>query len=267
MASPPPKEPPLAQDTWDPDQYARFRDERSRPFLDLLSLVAPRPGLRVLDLGCGTGELTRLAHERLHASETLGLDRSASMLARAAPLAGGGLRFEQGDLAQATGRWDLVLSNAALHWLPDHPRLVPRLCQRVAPGGQIAVQLPDNHDHPSHRLARETGEEEPFRSVLRGWHKERTVLQPEGYAELLHAAGFGDLQVSLRIYPHLLDGPGAVVEWVMGTLLNDWKERLPAELWQPYLDRYRARLLVELPPTHPYLYTYRRVLFSGRRPA
>jgi trans-aconitate 2-methyltransferase len=256
----------LAKDTWDPDQYARFRDERSRPFLDLLALVEPRPGLRILDLGCGTGELTRLAHERLHASETLGLDRSPSMLARAASHAGGGLRFEQGDLGAAAGRWDLVLSNAAIHWLPDHERLVPRLCERVAPGGQIAVQLPDNHDHPSHRLARETGEEEPFRSALSGWRKERTVLPPERYAELLHGAGFRAIDVCLRIYPHLLDGPEAVVDWVMGTLLNDWRERLPAELWEPYLARYRERLLAELPPARPTLYTYRRLLFSARRP-
>lgn len=257
----------MARDTWDPDQYGRFREERSRPFLDLLSMVRPRPGMRVVDLGCGTGELTRLAHEKLHAAETLGIDRSASMLQRAAAAAGGGLRFEQGDLAQARGHWDLVLSNAAVHWLPDHEALLPRLCSLVAPGGQVAVQLPDNHDHPSHRVARETSEEEPFRAALAGWRKERNVLAPERYAELLFQEGLREIDVQLRIYPHVLAGPEEVVEWVKGTLLNDWKERLSPPLWEAFLARYRERLLAALPPTRPCLYTYRRILFHAVRPA
>ncbi len=254
-------------DHWDPDQYARFRDERSQPFLDLLALVKPRPGMRTLDLGCGTGELTRLAHQRLGAAETLGLDRSEAMLRRAAQVEGGGLRFQQGDLADASGHWDLVLSNAALHWLPGHDQLVPRLCRLLRPGGQLAVQVPDNHHHPSHRVARETGEEEPFRTALGGWRKDSTVLPPEAYAELLFAAGLRDLHVSLQVYTHVLAGPEEVVEWVKGTLLNDWKERLPAGLLGAYLARYRARLLAELPDIHPYLFTFRRVLFAGTRPA
>jgi len=257
----------MPNDSWDPDQYARFRDERSQPFLDLLALVKPRPGMRALDLGCGTGELTRLAHQQLGAAETLGLDRSEAMLRRAAEVEGGGLRFQQGDLSQATGHWDLVISNAALQWLPDHPRLVPRLCQLLRPGGQLAVQVPDNHDHPSHRVARETGEEPAFADALGGWRKERTVLAPEAYAELLFAAGLRDLHVSLRVYTHVLAGPAEVVEWVKGTLLNDWKERLPADGFEAYLARYRARLLGELSDTHPYLFTFRRVLFAGTRPA
>jgi len=257
----------MARDTWDPAQYVRFAEERRRPFLDLLALVPPRPGMRVLDLGCGTGELTRLAHERLGAAETLGIDRSEAMLARAEALAGGGLRFARMDLAEAAGSWDLVLSNAALQWLPDHERLLPRLCGLLAPGGCLAVQVPDNHDHPSHRIARETGEEPPFRGALGSWKKERTVLAPERYAEILYAAGLRDLTVRLEVYLHELPGPEAVVEWVKGTLLNDWKERLSEGLWVCYLSRYQERLSAALPGERPYLYTYRRVLMAGTRPA
>src|SRR6185436_2630784 len=118
-------------DAWDPLQYDRFRDERRAPFLDLLALVRPCAGLRAVDLGCGTGELTRILHERTGAAETLGVDRSRAMLEKSAAAAGGGLRFECADLRVplAPGRWDLIFSNAALHWLPDHQALFADLAR------------------------------------------------------------------------------------------------------------------------------------------
>src|SRR6266498_169197 len=125
-------------DTWNPEQYARFAAERAQPFHNLLDLVRPVPGGRVVDLGCGSGELTAELHRALGAAETLGLDSSPAMLALAQPRAGegDGLRFELGDSAGfGQGGWDVVLSHAALHWLPDHRAL-------LAAGGQLAVQMP-----------------------------------------------------------------------------------------------------------------------------
>src|SRR5690242_13183155 len=113
---------------WDPGQYERFKNERSRPFFDLLALVQPAPGGQAVDLGCGTGELTRELHRHLAASDTLGLDSSAEMLTRSAAFAGEGLTFQRGDIAAFADdtRWDVVFSNAALHWIPDHPALFAR---------------------------------------------------------------------------------------------------------------------------------------------
>jgi trans-aconitate 2-methyltransferase len=165
---------------WSPDQYDRFRDERSQPFFDLLALVRPRPGLRVADLGCGTGELTRVLHERLGARETLGFDSSPAMLEKAQAHAAAGLRFAAGDIALAggeagpgglagvsplEGRYDLLFSNAALHWVDGHPDLLQRLAAHLADGGQLAVQVPANHDHPSHLVAAEIGVEFARRSA------------------------------------------------------------------------------------------------------
>src|SRR3954452_21827170 len=102
---------------WNPEQYARFRNERARPFFDLLDLVQPRPGMRVVDLGCGTGELTRVPHRRLAARETIGIDSSPAMLDKSAAFAGEGLRLEQGDIGafMGEGGYDVIFSNAALH--------------------------------------------------------------------------------------------------------------------------------------------------------
>lgn len=252
-------------DPWNPDQYDRFKAERQQPFFDLLALVKPAPSLRVLDLGCGTGELTRLLHERLGAAETLGIDSSTAMLARAEPTAT--CRFAPADIADYVPPRpvDLVFSNAALHWLPDHPALWSRIAQFVAPGGQLAVQVPANFDHPSHTVAAEVAREAPFAAAFGGWAAALNVLRPEAYAELFERVGFPQQHVRLQVYTHRLATRDAVVEWVRGTLLTDYLRRLPAGLTEPFLTRYRERLLPLLADTRPYFYTFKRLLLWGGR--
>jgi trans-aconitate 2-methyltransferase len=255
-----------APDPWNPECYARFAAERRLPFEDLVALLDPPRAGRVLDLGCGAGELTRALHERLGAGETLGVDSSAAMLEKAAAHAGAGLRFEPGDAgAFGPGSWDLVFSNAALHWLEDHAALLPRLAALVAPGGQLAVQMPCNDHHPSHAVARAVAGEAPFHGALGGWSRESPVLPPERYAELLFGLGFTARRVRLEVYGHALASRDEVVEWVRGTTLTDYQRRLPADLWPAFLARYRGRLAEVLPDHRPFLYTYRRLLLWGRR--
>ncbi len=254
------------RDAWDPDRYARFRDERRQPFLDLLALVEPRPGMRIVDLGCGPGELTRFAHERLGARETLGIDASGAMLERARAQAGGGLSFARGDAGAFEGHgFDLVLSNAALHWVPDHERLLGRLASCLAEGGQLAIQVPANEAHPSHAVARAVAAEAPFRDALGGHVRISPVLEPEAYAQLLFRLGLSARKVRVEIYGHPLASREEVVEWVRGTLLTDYEKRLTAEAYAAFLARYRERLMTELEDERPFLYTYRRLFLWARR--
>jgi trans-aconitate 2-methyltransferase len=255
------------RDTWQPDIYARFDAERRQPFFDLLDLVAPIPGGRAVDLGCGTGELTRELHRRTGAAETLGLDSSEAMLAKASPLAGDGLRFARGDIATfaPSGRYDLVFSNAAYHWVPDHPGLLARLTQTVEPGGQLAFQVPDNFGHPSHRAAESVSAEETFRSALGGGTHPRNVLAPEEYASLLDRLGYRDQTVRLNVYGHRLASREGVVGWVEGSLLSEYRRRLPPELCARFVERYREVLFTMIPDDRPYFFTFRRILARGRR--
>lgn len=248
---------------WHPEQYERFRAERMQPFRDLLSLVEPRPDLTVIDLGCGTGETTLELHRALLASSTLGIDSSPQMLAKAP--AAPGLRFELLDIAHASGEFDLVFSNAALHWVPDHPALLARLAAMVKPGGQIAVQVPRNEAHVSHQTALAVAREPGFERALQGYERHSPVLAPAEYAGLLHRLGFVRQQVRLQVYAHPLDSAAEVVEWVRGTLLTDYQQRLAPADFVRFVERYRERLLAALGPAQPYLYTYDRLFFWGAK--
>jgi trans-aconitate 2-methyltransferase len=253
-------------DPWNPQQYDRFRAERAQPFRDLLAMVQPRPGMLAVDLGCGTGDMTLELHRALGARETLGLDNSASMLAKAPRTEG--LRFEQGDIAvfAARGRFDLVFSNAALHWVPDHPALLRRLTAALAPGGQLAVQMPMNDEHPSHQTAFELARAPEFRRLLNGFERRAPLLEPVQYASWLHKLGFALQHVRLHIYTHLLDDRSQVIEWVRGALLTDYQKRLAPADFERFLARYRELLLPQLEDERPYLYTYPRILFWGQLP-
>lgn len=254
----------MPPDPWNPERYERFRDERAQPFVDLIAPLTPIPGGRLLDLGCGTASLTARAHAQLDASLTLGVDRSAEMLARAPRV--DGLLLARGDIARppTSARFDALISNAALHWLPDHARLLPTLLRHLAPGGQLAVQVPANHEHPSQTVAVDVCREAPFAEALGGWTRRTPVLAPASYAALLERAGLRDIVVRTHDYHHELPDVAALVEWMRGTTLTDTLPRLPEALRTRYLARYAERLAEVLGDPAPYSFRFRRLFFWAR---
>lgn len=248
---------------WDAAQYLAFEKERAAPFQDCLALVARRPGMRVIDLGCGTGELTRRLALALDGADVLGVDSSAEMLAHAP--AAPRLRFEQRRIEEVAARsgaveepWDLVFSHAAIQWVDDHRALVPRLLGLCAPGGQLVVQQPSNHDHPSQAILREVASEHTdFRHTAK-------VLPVAEYAELLHAHGGRDLTVFEKVYPHVLQSADAVVEWIRGTALLPYLQATAPDRQAAFLERYRARVR-ERWPSGPVFFGFRRIICAARR--
>jgi trans-aconitate 2-methyltransferase len=263
----------MASDTWDPGQYDKFQREREQPFFDLMALVRPAAGMRVVDLGCGTGRLTRVLHDHLRAHETIGIDRSDSMLADArGATQPPGLNFQVGTIEEfASGlapggeRFDLILSNAALHWVDGHERLIGRLASALTAAGQLAFQVPAQHDTLTHRLAEELAQSEPYRSAFGGWRRSQPVLTPDEYARLLYRYGFADPKVQLIVYPHVLGSRDDVVEWVKGTMLTEYKRHLPADVYDRFVDEYRRRLVPLLDEARPFFYPFKRILCWGQR--
>jgi trans-aconitate 2-methyltransferase len=179
-----------------------------------------------------------------------------------------GLRFEVGDIESFPSngaRFDLIFSNAALHWVEHHDILFERLAAGLERRGQLAVQMPAMHDEASHIVADELIAEEPFRSASGGWRKPQPVLPPDAYARLLFKLGFPVPTVRLIVYPHVLAAPEAVIEWVKGTLLAEYSRHLPPELFDRFLIAYRERLLARLDRSRPYLFPFKRILMWGQR--
>jgi len=255
-------------DAWDPAQYDRFKAERRRPFLDLLAWCRPVPGGSGVDLGCGPGSLTVELADALELADMIGIDSSPAMLEQAQAHARPGVRFELGDLARWDGpAADVVVASASMHWVGDHPALLGRIRRGVAPGGQLAFQVPANFAHPSHTVARQVAAEEPFVSLLAAnppYDAGAAVLSPQDYAELLYDLGASDQRVRLEVYGHLLPSSADVVEWTKGTLLTSYRDRLDEAAFDRFVERYRERLLSVLGEVRPYFFAFPRLLAWAR---
>lgn len=215
----------MSRDIWDPQAYAAYVDERSRPFFDLVQRIGAQNPAYVVDAGCGSGELTRALKERWPGAEVHGFDASTAMIARAGQARG--VRFE---VAEATA-WrperpvDVLVSNALLQWIPDHRDLLERWVGLLASGGWLAFQVPGNFEAESHRLIRELCRQERWRDRLGELHQDRPVDDPREYLDRLAALGCR-VDVWETTYTHLLQGEDAVLKWVYGTALRPILDRL-----------------------------------------
>jgi trans-aconitate 2-methyltransferase len=254
---------------WDPEQYGQYAAERGRPFLDLLERVEADAPRHVVDLGCGPGLLTRLLAQRWPNARVEGIDSSADMIDRAERLEAAGLEFRLGDIAEWSPEADVdvVISNAALQWVPGHEALLRRWTSVLPTGSWLAWQVPGNFDSPSHVLLRELASSPAWAAKtgeVLGHH--RTMRTPSDYAQLLHDAGW-TADVWETTYLHVLPGVDPVLEWMRGTGLR------PVTTVLDDADRARfeaeyAHLLRTAYPSSPSgtVLDFRRIFAVGHRP-
>ena len=256
--------------SWNPGQYLKFAGERSRPCCDLAAQVYVPDAKRIIDLGCGPGNSTEVVARRWPNAEIIGFDSSAQMI-ESARNSQPGKRWVVGDISQwAAGAssepaledpFDLVFSNAALQWVPDHAELLPRLLARLNPGGALAIQVPGNFDSPAHELMREIAISPTwYRSFppgkVREWHVHDLPFYYDVLAPTAERVDFWETE-----YLHVMDNAEAIVEWYKGSGLRPFLDALAT-------DEDRARFTAEYLDGITGMYAARdngKVLFPFRR--
>jgi trans-aconitate 2-methyltransferase len=252
--------------SWDPDRYLVYADERGRPFLDLLARIGAEDPHRVVDLGCGPGNLTALLAARWPEADVLGVDSSTEMVTRAREQAAAGVRFEVGDVRswEPPAPVDVLVANATYQWVPRHLDLLPDLVEHVAADGWFAFQVPGNHGAPSHVLLHDLAAEPPYADFTAGVARPFSH-DPEVYAEALLALGL-HVDVWETTYLHLLSGPDPVFTWISGTGARPTLQALPEELREGFVAEYKARLRTAYPPgPHGTVLPFRRVFAVAHR--
>lgn len=231
--------------TWDPNLYMRFTDHRLRPALDLIARVPLAEACTVYDLGCGTGNVTRLLAKRWPDAHITGVDASPDMLAKAKAVSG--VNWQQADLAtwHADRPADLVHSNAAFHWLDHHEDLFPHLFRQVAPGGFLAIQMPRQHLQPSHKILFELVREPPWTSLVNAI-RENPVHEPGAYYGWL-APQAATLDIWETEYLHVLEGEQPALNWFAGSILRPILDCLEVSRQPEFLRTYGERLLAAYP--------------------
>jgi trans-aconitate 2-methyltransferase len=247
--------------TWDANLYLRFGSERTQPAMDLVRRVELAEPRRVIDLGCGPGNSSALLRQRWPEAEVIGLDSSPEMLAAAAQSHPQGT-WVQGDAAAWTAEspFDLVFSNAALQWVPDHAAVLPHLFRQVGPGGALAVQMPVHFQSPVHQHILRLADEPAWRDRLHAAKSAIAVGRSGFYYDLLQPAA-ARMDLWETEYIHIMQGPEAIVEWIRGTGLRPYLEALAddGERGQ-FLDKLLAGVTKDYPRQKD-----GRVLFPFRR--
>lgn len=264
-----------ASPSWDPAKYLEFADFRNRPFFDLVSRVGAASPHRVVDLGCGPGNLTASLTDRWPQAEVMGVDSSAAMIEAARRDSGSAQRklsFEHEDIVSwcagpGLEASDVVISNAALQWVPEHRELLPEWLRRLRPGGWFAFQVPGNFGGVSHVLMRQLADSAQWRDRLAGVLRADPVAVPEQYLEIFLDAGLR-ADAWETTYLQMLPGRNAVLNWVRGTALRPLRDALEAAEAKQFEAEYAALLAEAYPPrAQGTLFPFRRLFIVGQKPA
>lgn len=254
---------------WNPDTYNQFKRIRYQPFFDLMELISGNNLTNCIDVGCGTGEQTSILSKKFDKAFFLGIDPSPEMLSKSKDFESSRLSFKVATVEEMIGsgakqQWDLIFSNAALQWSGNHGEIFPGLISQLSDTGQFAVQMPVQNENLLNKILLDLVQESPFVEFLNGWRKESPVLSMDDYAQIMFEQGLKEIQITQKIYPIIADSPEELVDFISGSALIPYVDRMSEAERQLFTAEYRHRVEKAF-KKFPALYAFKRLLLYGRK--
>ena len=255
---------------WNPEKYNQFKSIRNQPFFDLMELISNDGLQNGLDIGCGTGEQTKILSEKFDTAIFLGIDPSPEMLAQSRNFESERLSFRSTTVeafltSDAGVKRDLIFSNAALQWSDHHEELFPRLISLLNnDGGQLAVQVPVQKENLLNKILADLVQEKPFVNFLSGWKRLSPVLSIDEYAQIMFENGLSDIRIMQKVYPIIADSPETLLDFISGSSLVPYMEKMSEKEQQIFIPEYRSRVQKAF-KRFPAIYAFKRLLLYGRR--
>lgn len=254
---------------WNPEKYNQFKSIRYQPFFDLLELISGNGLKNGVDIGCGTGEQTRILSEKFDAADFLGIDPSPEMLAKSKDLESRNLHFKNAAVedfvvSNPSPNWDLIFSNAALQWSDNHEALFPQLISLLRDKGQFAVQMPVQKENLLNKLLLELVQEKPFTEFLHGWKRESPLLSIDQYAQIMFENGLDNIQIIQKVYPIVADNPENLFDFIAGSSLVPYMERMTIGQQELFAAEYKSRIQKDF-KRFPAIYAFKRLLLYGSK--
>ncbi|MCV9933326.1 methyltransferase domain-containing protein [Flavobacterium sp. LS1R47] len=249
---------------WNPEKYNEFKTLRYKPFFDLVAHIVDNPNMKVIDLGCGTGELTNMLSEKLTNPSVKGIDSSKEMLEKAKEFTS--IQFDQKTIEEQinTGeKWDLVFANASIQWVDNHEALFPKIISLLNPEGQLAIQMPCQNENLLNQIVIELVQEEPYKSALNNWKRFSPVLTMDDYAQILFENGGTDIIIYQKVYPMIANSHDELYEFISGSTLVPYFERLEGAIKEQFVREFKNRIEKRFSKT-PSLYAFKRILLYAR---
>lgn len=249
---------------WSPDTYNRFKDERYQPFYDLIGHIHLRPGMKIIDLGCGTGELTKILADRFKESNVLGIDTSAEMLSKAPQQHN--LSFLQTSIEEQIRKhdtWDLIVANASLQWVKDHQHLFPKMFALLSENGQVAIQMPSQKENILNQILIELAQENPFCNILKDAIQDSPLLSLDDYTSLFFTHGAKEAIIYQKVYPLIVQSTDLLYEFISGTALIPYMEKLPENLKLKFKAEFKNRIDKSF-TSSPIVYAFKRIILFGQ---